>query len=635
MEKHNLKTVKPKSTRKKFKTKVLKIFILITLAPLFIVSLSNLYLVVKTRQQNILEIQNLAIENAQEKIIKYLNEKSEGLNLVVTATGQSQYQLQSIRQMPVNNLYFLLNNAYNSSQPNTMDFIDQDGYIIVKINNNGSIAFNRDYLDQFGDEILYTDKYNREYAREDVQTISQLESDVRTSEDYLEAIKGEQYFGSLEFVNNRPMMRMASQIRNENDEIIGVVSAEIGLTEVSVITNDIILGSKGYLYAIAKNGQVIASGNTTFAKAGDNLTDIPLVNQVVSKREALGLEEYKTYNDNLGKKVVFAGQPMTEIDWFVFSQWPHQDAFSVINNILMWSIIIAGLTLLLIIILGAYFAQQIIRPINILSKGAREISQGNLEYRLKLKTNDEFEVLGEQFNEMIKILKENRKLRDEFVFIAAHELRTPVTAIRGYVSMILEKTFGEVPVKIKENLLIVNRSNDRLVQLVQDLLEVARSEAGKMKIEMKEANISSNVKVVMDELKSLSDEKSIRLIYNKPSKEIKILADSYKLNEVITNLVGNAIKYTLDKGSIEISHEQQGDMLITHIKDHGMGMSEENMKKLFSKFYRVQTEQTNNIEGTGLGLFICKEIVERMNGKIWVKSKVGEGSTFSFSLKLA
>ena len=603
--------------------------------PLFIVSLSNLYLVIKTRQQNILEIQNLAIENAQEKINKYLNEKSEGLNLVVTATGQSQYQLRSIRQMPANNIYFLLNNAYNSSQPNAMDFIDKDGYIIVKINNNGSIAFNRDYLNQFGDEVLYTDQDNREYTRKDVQIISQLESDIRTSEDYLAAIKGEQYFGALEFVNNRPMMRMAAQIRNENDEIIGVVSAEIGLTEVSVITENITLGNEGYLYTAAKNGQVIASGHTEFAKVGENLLDIPLVNQVVNQKQALGLEEYETYNDNSGQKVVFAGQPMNEVDWFVFSQWPNQDAFSVINNILMWSIIIAGLTLLLIIIFGAYFARQIIRPINILTKGAKEISQGNLEYQLKLKTNDEFEVLGEKFNDMIKVLKENRKLRDAFVFIAAHELRTPVTAIRGYISMILEETFGKVPEKIKENLLIVNHSNDRLVQLVQDLLEVARSEAGKMKIDMKENDISASIKIIMDELKSLSEKKGIELIYNKPEKEIKVLADSYKLNEVITNLAGNAIKYTLDKGSIEISHEEQGDMLITHIKDHGMGMSEENMKKLFSKFYRVQTEETNNIEGTGLGLFICKEIIERMNGKIWVKSKVGEGSTFSFSLKLA
>ena len=104
---------------------------------------------------------------------------------------------------------------------------------------------------------------------------------------------------------------------------------------------------------------------------------------------------------------------------------------------------IALSALALIMLLGILFTHQIVKPINILSKGAKEISQGNLDHKIKLATNDEFSLLGSQFNEMIKVLKENQKLRDEFVFIAAHELRTPVTAIRGYLSMVLDNSFGE------------------------------------------------------------------------------------------------------------------------------------------------------------------------------------------------
>jgi len=307
----------------------------------------------------------------------------------------------------------------------------------------------------------------------------------------------------------------------------------------------------------------------------------------------------------------------------------------VVNNILKESMIIIIISFILVIILSLFLTRQIVKPIKVLKNGAEQISKGNLDYAINLKTQDEFETLGKKFNEMIKILKENKSLRDEFVFIAAHELRTPVTAVEGYLSMILEKDFGDVPPKIEKYIKIISQSNKRLVQLVQDLLKVARSEAGKMKVDLMPLPIGENVKEVINELNTLAAEKEIKIKYAELAKEKKIKADAYKLKEVLTNLIGNAIKYTLDKDNIEISHEIQGKYLITYIKDRGMGMSEDDLSKIFTKFYRVQNEKTAKIEGTGLGLFICKEIIERMQGKIWVKSELGKGSTFSFSLLLA
>jgi len=113
------------------------------------------------------------------------------------------------------------------------------------------------------------------------------------------------------------------------------------------------------------------------------------------------------------------------------------------------------------------------------------------------------------------------------------------------------------------------------------------------------------------------------------------MADAFKLKEVISNLVDNAIKYAIKPGKITINHEIKDNFLITNIKDEGMGISDDNIKKLFTKFFRVKNRETQDIEGTGLGLFICKEIVERMKGKIWAKSQLGKGSTFSFSLPSA
>ena len=624
--------------RKKFKIKILKIFILISITPLLIISLSNLYLVIETRKQNIAELQNLAIENASEKVKKILNQEIEWLNLVVSGSSSEQGNvIKKITEINPNNLIFFIKSVYESSgNIKKINFIDKDGSIIIQIDENNTINLKQYYQEET--ELVYTTNIN---------PVNKIDDNAFSQPDFKTAISGQNYLGSLEYIDNKPIMRLASQIENQDREIIGVISAEIDLETIQTIISKIQLGGTGFVYLIDNNGNLIASSNEEFADTGDNLKPINLVNNVVLGNFHDGLDKDDEYVNSLGDKVIFAGQPMGMVNWFVVSEWPKNDAFSVIDNILKQAIIIIILSLIAVIVICLLIARQVVKPIEILKRGAEQISKGNLDHRINLKTKDEFETLSEEFNKMIKILKENKELKDEFVFIAAHELRTPVTAIKGYLSMILDKSFGKVPLKIEENLKIVNGSNERLVQLVQDLLQIARSDTGKMKINLTPLSISESVKATINELKSLTDEKGLKIKYIELADDKKIQADGYKLKEVLTNLIGNSIKYTLNKphgiektiprgkGGIEISHEIQDKYLITHIKDHGMGMSPENVKKLFTKFYRVQSDKTADIEGTGLGLFICKEIVERMNGKIWVKSELGKGSTFNFKLLLA
>ncbi|MEA1963170.1 MAG: sensor histidine kinase, partial [Patescibacteria group bacterium] len=560
--------------KKKFKSKVLAIFFLISFLPVLVIAAGNLYLVVKTRQQSIAELQNLAMENLSEKITKYLNQKSEGLNLVVSG------DIESINDLPINNLYFLLFNSFNHSRPNSLEFIDENGFIIAKANGAYSFLYNENYLAKYSDdEILFQDNNGVFVKKTDLKIFSQIESNVSESPDYENAIFGKDYFGQLEFIDNVPAMRIATQIKNKDNKIIGAVSAEVSLAQANELIEDIVLGSEGYLYLIEKSGNVIASGNERVVKVGDNLLDIPRVSDFTDTKD----NSIKFTRNLANKEAVFSGLHIKALDWYVFSEWPVKDAFGLIGNILYGSFFATIVILIFIIVIASYFTNKIVKPIKVLSGGAKEISEGNLDHEIVLKTGDEFEALGGQFNNMIKVLKDNRKLRDEFVFIAAHELRTPVTAIRGYLSMVLEDTFGKVPEKIKENLIIANKSNDRLVQLVQDLLEVARSEAGKMKIETKAVNIKERVNTVIKELKSLSLKKNIKINYF-CEKDFIVLADEYKLSEVLVNIIGNAIKYTVDNGSIDINHEIKDGFLITNIKDHGIGMSEKQMKKLFTKF---------------------------------------------------
>ena len=252
-----------------------------------------------------------------------------------------------------------------------------------------------------------------------------------------------------------------------------------------------------------------------------------------------------------------------------------------------------------------------------------------------IKTKDEVQELGDAFNKMTAGLKRLQELKNEFVFIAAHELRTPVTAIKGYISMIFEDTKANLTDSVRQSLETVSRANDRLVQLVNDILEIARSEAGRLKIEVFAVDIRESTEAILEEVAPLAAEKKLTLVYQPPADLPLVLADTARLKEIIMNFVSNAIKYNRESGLVTITHEIADDKIVTHVADTGYGLSSEDQRHVFEKFFRSEAEIFKKIQGTGLGLFITKELVEKMGGQVWVKSEKNKGSTFSFSFPLA
>lgn len=227
-------------------------------------------------------------------------------------------------------------------------------------------------------------------------------------------------------------------------------------------------------------------------------------------------------------------------------------------------------------------------------------------------------------------LQEITRLRDEFVFIAVHELRTPVTVIKGYISVIFKEN-TQLKKDLKEPLEQINNANNDLLALVNDLLEVSRSESGKLTINVSPQNIQEIVEGCLKELRPLAEQKKISINNQLTSELPLILADNTKLREVLFNLIGNAIKYNHEEGEISLSCELVNESLIMHVTDNGVGLSKEDKNHLFEKFWRSEKVK---VSGTGLGLFITKELITRMNGKIWVESKEDQGSTFSFKLPI-
>jgi len=222
-------------------------------------------------------------------------------------------------------------------------------------------------------------------------------------------------------------------------------------------------------------------------------------------------------------------------------------------------------------------------------------------------------------------LKEVDEMKDNFISLASHELRTPVTALRGFAELALRKLKSGRVQEATEDLDKVNKSAEGIASLVNDLLDVSRIEQKRLKLEISKIELTAVLTTIISELKVQADQKGLALNYLKPQGGLFIAADPQKLNQIFVNLVGNAIKYT-QKGSVEISHEIDGDQIKTFVKDTGIGIPAEEMPHLFEKFHRVQNEATQQIRGTGLGLWITKQLIEMMKGKIFVESIENTGT---------
>ncbi len=260
----------------------------------------------------------------------------------------------------------------------------------------------------------------------------------------------------------------------------------------------------------------------------------------------------------------------------------------------------------------------------------------------EVRRREEMEILTMRLQKTTKQLKNaNKKLeqldqaKSEFLSIASHQLRTPLTVIKGYISMILEGSFGRVPKIIRLNLEKVYASSERLISLVESLLNISRIEAGRLELDVKPTNIAVIAQSLVNDFKFKAQEKKLDLEYYSDGKIPKVMADPIKIKEVISNLIDNAIKYT-EKGEIIVDLHVESQSVVVSCQDSGHGIDPEDLPKLFNKFVRGKGMMQIHTEGTGLGLYFARKLIENMGGRIWAESPgLNQGSKFSFSLPLA
>jgi len=228
--------------------------------------------------------------------------------------------------------------------------------------------------------------------------------------------------------------------------------------------------------------------------------------------------------------------------------------------------------------------------------------------------------------------KEIEQMKSDFLSVVSHELRTPLHSIKGFVDIILMGKTGEINELQRDFLTTVKEATTNLQQLIEDLLEFSRMEAGQIKLRPEQISPFEVAERVVEQLLPLAKEKGIRLLNSVPEEIDLIEADPMRIEQVLTNLISNAVKFTPAEGTVTVLGEDLGDRIRMAVCDTGIGIPKEEQEKIFQRFYQVDSSATRSYRGAGLGLTICKFIVEYHRGRIWVESEEGKGSTFYFEL---
>lgn len=234
-----------------------------------------------------------------------------------------------------------------------------------------------------------------------------------------------------------------------------------------------------------------------------------------------------------------------------------------------------------------------------------------------------------------KQLQKLDSAKDEFLSMASHQLRTPLTSVKGYLSMVLEGDVGEVTSKQRRLLSEAFVSSERMVHLINDFLSVSRLQTGKFIIETHVVDVEKMVRQEINSLKSIASARGLKLKFKPPKDSLpKLLIDEAKMRQVVMNYVDNALFYSADNSTIDISLSRNRNNLIFKVKDTGIGVPRAEKSQLFSKFYRASNARKRRPDGTGVGLYLAKKIIDAHQGKILFESSEGKGSMFGFSLPI-
>ena len=284
---------------------------------------------------------------------------------------------------------------------------------------------------------------------------------------------------------------------------------------------------------------------------------------------------------------------------------------------------------------SVFVSRQVVAPVRAMMVASHYIANGHYDERVQVPGDpakgelDELAQLALSFNQMAEKLAQTDDMRRQLIGDVAHELRTPLTTIKGYMEGLID---GVLPVET-ETFQQVHHEADRLQRLVYDLQELSRVEAGAYELNLQPVQVSTLMADVTARLSRQFEEKRVVLETDIPTNLPPVLADKDRIDQVLINVVGNALQYTSAGGRVWVTATLQGNEIFIAVRDTGIGISPEHLSNLFTRFYRVDKSRSRAVGGSGIGLTIAKYLVEAHAGRIWAESEgTGLGSTFIFTL---
>ncbi len=294
---------------------------------------------------------------------------------------------------------------------------------------------------------------------------------------------------------------------------------------------------------------------------------------------------------------------------------------------------IAAIVFVFVILFTYLISKRITNPIKKLNNAARSIARGNFEKRVEIGSSDEIGQLGETFNYMAEAIGRHETARSSFLANIAHELRTPMTTITGFVEGVIDGTIPED--KHNQYLQIVLDESKRLSRLINDLMDMNKLEQGKFNLEMREFDINEMIRLQIIKMEKRITDKNINLTVNFESESERVIADKDSIQRVIINLFDNAVKFTQENGFLDIRTGTADGKAFVSVQNSGAGIEKEDLEHVFDRFYKSDKSRSLDKTGVGLGLYIVKSIIIAHGERIWAESEPGEFTRFNFTLSLA
>jgi signal transduction histidine kinase len=516
-------------------------------------------------------------------------------------------------------------------------------------------------------ELVYLDAKGRDCVHAYSFEINELDTrtcggDRSSSPEFLRAKAEQRYFGDVAFDDRtaRPHMTLAVA---EHAPGAGVIVAEVDLRSVNDAIERARIGISGYAYAVNSRGELIAHPDKNLVLKHTNLATLPQVQAALTGAATARADVVITGRDLDGVEVLSAYQRVDAPGWWVFVDEPLSEAFAPIEAAIWRTLLLLLVFLLVAIVTSVLLARNLVRPIESIQVAAAKIGSGALDERIDNSSRDELGALAEEFNRMAarlqasysgleqevqertrelagalgKLDEKTRELekasdhKSEFLADMSHELRTPLNAISGFSQVLRKQLLGEINEKQAEYLDDILASARHLLSLIDDVLDLAKVEAGQIELEVTPFSLREALERGAVIVRERATREDVRVSLSSDPGVDMIMGDERRIRQVVFNLLSNAVKFAPAGSTVDVTAARIDGEVRVSVSDSGPGIAPEDQARIFEEFQQAAAGKEQR-EGTGLGLTLSRRLVELHGGHIWVDSEVGKGSTFVFTL---